>query len=250
MPDKVVEILLDVLKQALAVSGDHRLYRSGRLEGLFAGRTGIQGEASAKALSDGLLEVVRKETKGKSTVEWVRATHRATEFLHEHESPMQALKDLHGILQPGKDSVPLWLAEIRQQLQMLSKKLEEEAGRWTHCLQALSEQVEKALQQAHASPVPLSNGLVADIPWAPDALAYLERRRLNAGTAPCPLPELFAAVHDRHADLSISAFHERLRRLQDHRLLRLLPFDGPASGISQPEYALADGTGLLYYATR
>jgi hypothetical protein len=250
MTDKVVELLLSALKQALAVAGDHRLYRAGKLDGLFASRVGVHGEAAAAALSDGLLEVVRTETKGKSTVEWVRATHRATEFLHEHESPVQALKDLHSILQLSKEGVPLWLAEMRHQLQKVAGKLEQEADRWTHCLQALSQQVEKALQRAEDTPALLGNGVLADVPWAPEALSYLKRRCSTAGEAPCPLPELFAALHEQHADLSISAFHERLRRLQDRRLLRLIAFEGPASDISQPEFALADGTDLLYYVAR
>jgi len=250
MADKVVEVLLDALKQALAVPGDHRLYRTGKLDGLFAAKTGVHGEAASKALSEGLLEIVRKETRGKRAVEWVRATHLATQFLHEHESPVQALKDLHSILQLSKEGIPLWLAEMRSQLQTLAAKLEAEADRWTHCLGALSKQVETALRQAEGTLTPLSNGVLADVPWAPDALAYLERRRSSAGAAPCPLAELFAALREQHADLSISAFHERLRRLQDRRLLRLLPFEGPACDISQPEYALAEGTDLLYYAAR
>src|SRR5262245_29201960 len=158
--DKVVEILLDVLKQALALAGDHRLYRSSKLDGLFAAKTGVQGEAAAKAVSDGLLEVVRTETKGKTTIEWVRPTHKATEFLHENESPLQPLKDLLGVLQQSKDGVPLWLTEMRQQLQTLSNRLEEEANRWTHCLQALGQQVETALHRAEGTLVPLSNGVL------------------------------------------------------------------------------------------
>ena len=71
-----------------------RLYKSGKLEGLFPGRAGANGDAAALALRDSLLEVVRTETKGKTTIEWVRLTPQGVEFLHEHQSPIRALNEL------------------------------------------------------------------------------------------------------------------------------------------------------------
>ena len=86
MADKVTQVLLDVLKHALTESGEHRLFRSGKLDGLFPIRTALNNEASDLALRDGLLEVVRTETKGKTTTQWVRSTPKAVEFIHHHES--------------------------------------------------------------------------------------------------------------------------------------------------------------------
>src|SRR4051794_35335439 len=86
MIDKVTQTLIDALKEALAEPGEQRLFRTGKLEGLFAGRTGTNAEAAERALREGLLEVVRTETKGKTATEWVRLTPRAMEFLHHHES--------------------------------------------------------------------------------------------------------------------------------------------------------------------
>ena len=62
------------LKQCLADPAEQRLFKSGKLDGLFASRTGTNAEAASRALADGLLEVVRTETKGKTTTEWVRLT--------------------------------------------------------------------------------------------------------------------------------------------------------------------------------
>src|SRR5215831_7946351 len=134
--DSVTETLIDGLKQALAEPGEQRLFKSGKLPGLFASRNGLSGQAVARALGDGLLEVVRTETKGKTSTEWVRATPRATEFLHEHESPVQALKDLQIILQTNQQTVPLWLAEMQRELGDLSARIGEEATKWTHRLEA------------------------------------------------------------------------------------------------------------------
>src|SRR5438132_1107585 len=97
--DKVTETLLDALKLALAEPGEQRLFKSGKLPGLFAGRVGVNAEAAGQALRDGLLEVVRTEPKGKTTIEWVRITPRAMEFLHKQESPVVALTDLRTVLQ-------------------------------------------------------------------------------------------------------------------------------------------------------
>src|SRR5438094_807656 len=102
MSDKANQTLVDALKQALAEPTEQPLYKSGKLDGLFAGRVGVNGEAASLALRDGLLEVVRTETKGKLTIEWVRPTPRAVEFLQQHDSPIQALKDLQAILQTNR----------------------------------------------------------------------------------------------------------------------------------------------------
>ena len=248
--DKVTEILIDALKQCLAEPGEQLLFKSGKLDGLLAGRTGANGEAAERALRDGLLEVVRTETKGKTTLEWVRATPKAVEFLHQHESPVTALRDLQAILQTNRAAVPLWLAEMQRDLQALQTRLGEEAQRWTHRLEALGQQVAEALRRCESTGPEISNGAAADAPWAAEALAYLDRRRLAGAAGDCPLPELFAALHERHPDLSLPDFHARLRRLHDRRALRLLQFPGSPSEIPEPEYALPDGMSLLYYVAR
>jgi len=48
----------------------------------------------------------------------------------------------------------------------------------------------------------------------------------------------------------VTAFHDGLRRLQDQRVIRLLPFAGPPDELPQPEYALLDGATFMYYAAR
>jgi hypothetical protein len=64
------------------------------------------------------------------------------------------------------------------------------------------------------------------------------------------LPELFLALAERQPDLSVQAFHDGLRRLHERRALRLMPFTAPAHELPQAEYALFDGTTVLYYAAR
>jgi len=248
--EKVTETLVDALKLALAEPGQQRLFKSGKLAGLFAGRAGVNAEAAARALRDGLLEVVRTEAKGKTRLEGVRITPRALEFLHQHESPVQALRDLRTVFQANRQALPLWLDEMRRDLQGLASRLTEEAQRWTHRLDALGEQVEAALRRAEAAGPQLPDGTATAVPWAVEALAYLDHRQSAGARGDCSLPELFAALRDRCPDLSLPVFHDGLRCLHDRRALRLLPFAGPATAIPEPEYALLDGAELLYYVSR
>jgi hypothetical protein len=248
--DRVAEILLEALKQALAEPGEQRLFRSGKLAGLFPSRSGPNAEAAAQALREGLLEVVRTETKGKTSAEWVRLTPRGVDFLHAHESPVRALQDLHAVLQTTREGLPMWLAEMRHELQALAARLAEEAQRWTHRLDALSQQVEDTLRRTEANGPQGSDGMAAAVPWASDALGYLDRRREGGATTDCSLPELFAALRAQWPDLSLPVFHDGLRRLQDRRALRLVPFPGLPSELPEPEYALPDGTAVLYFVSR
>jgi hypothetical protein len=248
--DKLREPLVAALKQALAEPGEQRLYRSGKLSGLFPGRTGASGEAAATALRDGLFELVRRETKGKAEVEWVKLTPKGVEYLHAHESPRAVLEELHATLQVTQAGVPAWLETMQSDLHALNAKLTEDAAKILHRLDALSRRVEEALRRADAAGPAVEDGVSLAVPWAVDALAYLDRRRASGAAGDCPLPELFAALHDRHPGLSLTDYHLGLRRLSDYRALKLLPFVGGAGQLPEPEYALPDGAAFLYYAAR
>ncbi len=248
--DKVTEALLAALKQAVAEPTEQRLYKSGKLSGLFPGRAGSGGEAAAQALRDGLLELVRTETKGKTVIEWVRLTPRGVNYLHDHESPVQVLRELRAVLQTNRDGVPTWLGQMRESLQAFEAQLAAEAQKYLQRLDSLTRRVEEALLRADAIGPIVPDGIAAASPWAQDALVYLDRRKTNGAAGDCPLPELFEALRERHAELGLTAFHDGLRRLHDRRALRLLPYTGPAGQLPQPEHAILDGADVLYYASR
>jgi hypothetical protein len=247
--DPITETLLDALRQALAEPGEHRLYRSGKLDGLFPGRGGVNVPAVQSALNDGLLEPVRTEKKGKTEIRWVRITPRGVDFLHERESPLRALEELRFALRCNQRGLPEWLAEMRAALQSLDARLEEEASRWTRRLAQLEQRVEEALRRLEAAGPLLPAEVIEAHPWAIDALNYLDRRRTGGAPDDCALPELFAALVRHHPTLSLGAFHEGLRRLHERRALRLRPANNPAD-LAQPEYALLDEVSVLYYAAR
>jgi hypothetical protein len=244
--DKVTSALVEALKQALTQPGEERLFRSGKLPGLFAGRTSVNAEAAARGLREGLLEVVRTDIKGKTAVEWVRLTPRGVRFLHDHESPVQALSELRDALRTTQEGVPALLAEIRQALDAVGIRLTEEVQAVAHRLDALARRVDETLERVAAPP--LSDETLRAVPWAKEALAHLDRRRESGQVAPCPLGELFLAVKEPHDELTVTDFHLGLRRLHDRGVVRLLPYEG-ADGLPEPEYALLDGAVTYYYAT-
>ncbi|MBV9123945.1 MAG: hypothetical protein JO112_11355 [Planctomycetes bacterium] len=250
MGEKVTETLVEALKQAMMQPGEQRLFKSGKLEGLLPTRHGAGGEAADKALRDGLLEVVRTEVKGKTSIDWVRLTPRGVEFLYEHESSLLVLEELRRVLQQNREGVPAWLGQIQQEFGALVDRLAESAALWTHRLEVLSQRVEEALRRADAARAQLPNGMADVVPWALEALVYLDRRRAEAANEQCPLPELYAALRQKYPELSISAFHDGLRRLHDRRALQLCPFTSPSEELPEPEYALLDGSTILYYASR
>jgi len=247
--DKETSAVIEALKLALAEAGEQRLYKRGKLPGLFATRSGANAAAAERAMRDGLLEVVRTG-EGKPATEWVRLTPVGVSFLHAHESPRAVLEELHKTLETSRAGVPVWLEGMQAELTAVGTRLEEEMRRLMHRLEGLSSRVEEALRRAEGGGPALANGAAESVPWAADVLAYLDRRRNSGPAGPCPLPELFAAVRQRHPALAVPQFHDGLRRLTDYHAVTLLPFAGPVDALAEPEYALLDGTTVLYYATR
>lgn len=247
--DKTLEILLDALRQGAQAGGEQRLYRSGKLPGLFAGRTSLSAEIAAQALRDGLLEIVRAEAKGKTTTEWVKVTARGIEFLLEKESPIQAIEELQALLQVNREGIPAWLADLRESVAAVSQKVNDELQSLGRRLETLSVRVTDALKRLEKLGPALPEGAAGTLTWGQDALGYLERRRDGSLGEKCPLPELFAILKERDSGLTIKDFHLGLRRLHDRGVLRLLPFDEP-DGPPEPEYALLDGPAMFYFAAR
>jgi hypothetical protein len=250
MIDKATETLLDSLKQAMLASGDQRLFKSGKLDGLFPSKAGLNATAAAQAIRDNLLEVVRTETKGKITIEWVRITPKGVELVHHHESPTRAMDELQHALQATLDGVPVWMSGIRQELQALGNRLTEEVQNVCHRLEVLSQRVTEALGKTDSHVAPLPGDLMASIPWGVAVLDYLAKRRTGGAANDCLLPEVFRAVREQQPALTVKDFHDGLRRLHDRGALRLLPYTGAHEALPEPEYALPDGNVLYYSVAR
>lgn len=241
----VLEALLLALRTALRQQGEQRLFRSGKLPGLFAQRVGPAATAAALALRHGLLQITRRETRGKILMEWVRATPAAVQFVHQHDSPHAILREWKQTVELTCAGIPGWMAQFRQELTALADRLETQAEALQEHLQHLSQRLSAALRRCELDRTFLGEPVRQLIPWAADALEYLDQR-VTATPAPCLLPELFAALVARHPSLGIPAFHQGLIQLHELRLLRLLPHEP----VEAPEFALVHRGQLLYAAQR
>jgi hypothetical protein len=246
-PDaKLAELLVEALKVAIHAPGEHRLYQSGKLPGLFTARAGPPNDAALYALRTGLLETVRTEAKGKVITEWVCATPKAVAFVHDHDSPRSILRELKDVLQVTNAAVPLFLAEARTEFATFAAKFEERASELLSRLDDMAKRCEAALRRAETSGPAVSDPVGQVIPWALPALEYLDRRRETGLATVCPLPELFRAVCVRFPGLELPAFLEGVKRLHDIRALRLVP----AVEMPEPEYAVVADGKLMYAAGR
>lgn len=239
--------ILDALKRALAEPGEHRLYRSGKLPGLFASRAGASGEAAASALARGFLELVRTEAKGKLIFEWVRATPAAVEFVNEHDSPKAALRELRDAIGAARSGVPTWMDDARRELTEIADRFDSQARAMMQRLDLLADRVDAALRRVEASGPQVPDPVRATVPWGEDALEYLDRRSDAGAAGPCPLGELFSAVTKKHPALTVPDFHAGLRRLHDIRGLNLTAGVGD---LPDPEFAVFVGSTVCGFATR
>lgn len=239
--DPVHAILLEALRTAAREGGELRLYRSGKLPGLLPARTAAHVQAATQLVRDGLIEIARTETRGKTPVEFVRITPRGIDYLLQHDSPARAMDELRDALAVNTQQLPAWVAELRGELDALSRRMVDEVTRIGQRLDRLATHVETVLARAAAE------RKTAPAPWTQAALDYLGSRQQVIGQPHCPLPELFAALGSRHFELAIRDFHAGLRRLQDEGLVQLVPHVGD-NGPPEPEFALPDGSAVLYYA--
>src|SRR5829696_796252 len=141
--------LLAGLRSALA-GDEHRLYRSGKLDGLFGSKTGPVGEAAALAIREGLLEYSRTETRGRFEIEWVRLTAKGVEYLYEHDSPRAVLGEMRDMLAAARSGIPVWQDEMLQSLERLASDITGEMARYLAKLDALTRRVDQALRRVEA----------------------------------------------------------------------------------------------------
>lgn len=243
--EKRTELTLDALKRALAEPGAHRLFRSGKLPGLFPTRIGISSDAALRALTDGLLETVRTETKGKFIVEWVRVTPKGVAFVHDRDSPKAVLRELRDVIGETRSGVPAWMEGARHEVAAVAERFERQGNEMLKRLDALAERVEAALRRAEAAGFRVPDPVAKSVPWAETALDYLDRR---SGTTSheCSLAELFHALRDRHSELTVPEFHQGVQRLADVRAVRLVN----GAEAADPEYALIAGAAMFTHVTR
>jgi hypothetical protein len=223
------EILLDALKIALSQAGEHRLFRAGRLNGLFPSKHGESGDAAREALSAGLLDHVRTETRGKFFFEWVKSTAKTAGFVAIHDSPKAILRELNDVLGETRAGVPIWLDQAKTELRTLSNQFESRATAMLSRLDSLTLRIDDALRRADAQ-LPERMGSQA-VRWSELVLKHLDTRR-DSGSAECPLSELFQVIAMSNPELTVTEFIDGIKRLADVKALTL------TRGQDDPEFSM------------
>lgn len=245
--EKRLDLILDALKRAVAGPGDHRLFRAGKLPGLFPSRAGASADAALAALTDGLLVATRTEAIGRNLVEWVRATPKGVVFLHDRDSPRAVLRELKELIGETRAGVPAWMDDARREIAAAADRFERQGQALLARLDDLTVRVDAALRRADTAGLGVPDSVAKLVAWALDALAYLDRRRAAGAGGPCRIAELFDAVRAAHPALTVPEFHDGLRRLHDTRALQLRSLGGD---VSDPEYAVIVGAEVCGHVER
>jgi hypothetical protein len=233
MADRSSQLLLEALSHAAADSAGVPLLGSKTAPGLFA--TTATGRAVARrCLDEGLLRVVRTESKGKASVDVCTITDKGLAHLLGQVSPRQILEDFIRTLEAKQSQVG--------ELLMIARQMQ--AG--IDALKLSAERVLQRMQQANAVSTPCVNGSSHDAEsWTDAVLDHLAR-----WSEDCPLPELFREAQRLAAALTIGRFHDGLRRLLDAGQIYLHPWTGPLYALPEPAVALLVGHEIAYYASK
>jgi hypothetical protein len=240
MVDKSQPLILEALSRAAAQPAGLPLHSSKTAPGLFA--TSAAAKVLAKRCKDeGLLRIVRTETRGKTVQEICALSEQGLAYLLEQSSPKKVLETLLRELESRQAEVTELVATARHMQTSLDG------------LSAIVAKALHALQHPPGSsgtPTNNGNGTVAGAePWVADVLTHLRNWRGTAGLEDCPLPELYRALQARTPGLSIGQFHDGLRRLHAQHQVYLHPWSGPLYELPEPALALLIGHVVAYYAS-
>ncbi|MCZ2342406.1 MAG: PadR family transcriptional regulator [Bacteroidales bacterium] len=268
MADKFTQLLIDALTQAAAEPTGVPLVAGKSEPGLFPAAVAAK-PAMSRALEEGLLRVVRTETRGKTTRELYAATEKGIQFLIEQSNPKQILEDFVRALESREGQIGELLGTVRRLAESLSG------------MRAVAGMVLPQLAVARIStPQPPStpvdtpnlsrigvqhmNGTatltapvnrIAPALYEAEELAEAILARLtdwasSAGAGQdCPLPDLYRSLTCRENPPTIGAFHDSLRSLHAAGQVYLHPWTGPLYALPEPAYALLAGHNIAYYAS-
>ena len=275
--DKVTQQILDALTRAAAEPAGTVLFGTKSEPGLFPA-TAAAKPAARKALDDGLLEVIRTETKGKQTRELAVVTDPGLQFLLAQSSPKQVLEDFVRVLEEREGQI----AELVQATTRISTTL---AGLKTTVAMVLPQVIAQRItpnrllnrNELPKLPAVSVNGHSTGHPPAATTMPTVATRSVATLTRPvvseledlagailsricdwaasaaagqdCPLPELYRSLSTREVPPSVGVFHDCLRQLHDDHRIYLHPWTGPLYALPEPAYALLVGHNIGYYAS-
>jgi hypothetical protein len=235
MADKSAEVILEALRRAAAEPAGVPLYGGKNRPGLFATSSSAR-DLARRCMDEGLLHVVRTETRGKKAEEICALSEQGIAFLLKQVSPREVLESLvHGLeARQGQ------IADLLTAVQQVETSLDS--------LKGLAEKALNQVLHPAASNGVATNGTVSDS-LASSILNHLRSWRNAGNLEDCPLPELYRVAQQGTLNLSIGQFHDALRRLHAQHQVYLHPWTGPLYELPEPALALLIGHVVAYYAS-
>jgi hypothetical protein len=236
--DRSSQLVLTALSRAAADGTGVPLYSSKSTPGLFP-TSALGKQAAQRCCDEGYLQQL---PEGTARSPRCALTDKGRAYLFSQVSPRQVLEDFVRAL----ESREAQLAGVSGLVRQVQASFE-----------ALRANVAPVLEQLRQGGPTGLNGLFQQFhndtpnttdPTAP-LLAALERWSGSSAADDCPLPELFRQVQGSCPGLSLGAFHDCLRRLQDEGRLYLHPWTGPLYDMPEPACALLVGHTVDYYAS-
>ncbi len=238
--DKTSELVADALSRAAKVPGGVPLH-GGRGTSLFCNSTAAK-KAAQFCKSEGYLEVLESETRGRGTREICAITQKGLAYLLHQVNPKHVLRDLVQALHSQQSQIGDLVRNVAQ---------------WQANLDSFKNLVDQYFRQGdrngslHFAPAACNEANdLAGAKREPSELRESILSRLSQWheSGDCPLPELFRRCsQDR---FTIGQFHDELRRLLQEEQIYLHPWTGPLPEIPEPALALLAGHGIAYYASR
>lgn len=233
MADQSHQLLLEALSRAATEPRGLSLFALKGEAGLFPATTKARPLAE-RAKSEGLLQVVEFENKGRGAREVCVLTEKGMQYLLRQANPRQIVEDFVRVLEDRQSEVD---------------QIGDSVARMADALNSIRETLKYVLPRLtdggrdSADSRSSSDGLIADIKsrlaeWHAGAEASQD----------CPLPALFARLESA-GRVSIGQFHDALRQLHEDHQIYLHPWTGALYAMPEPAYALLVGHEIAYYAS-
>jgi hypothetical protein len=239
--DKLTPIIVEAFGRAMAEPAGLPLHGGKASSPLFPSSSAGK-EAAQRCKDDGLLRVVRTETRGKTAQEICALTEKGLAYLLTELSPKRVLEDLVRVLEARRGQIDALVASAQETqagfdaLKTIAQRVLDQVGRSSTSASPLLPDKNKAA----------TNGSEA---WLTAALSHLQGKKSAAALEDCPLPELYRIACQGAPSLTIGRFHDGMRRLHDLQQIYLHPWTGPLHELPEPKLALLIGHEIAYYAS-